>query len=216
LMDRSFPFGRAVDAHGWVIALPIGTPDDDGFLFWAAHERLDEDVDGPDVTYLRDVIAQLIARHAVDPARVYLLGHSNGGAMAQHMACKAADVIAGFVNVSGYNVAPARCAPSAAVSALHVHGTDDGQVPYDGRAGNPGVDDSAAWWAEQLGCDAAPTDAAEAVDLDLVPGPETWVRRWSGCADGRVAARWRMEGVRHQVPASQAFVDAVLNALEPQ
>lgn len=211
LMHRQFPFGEHVDDHGWIVVLPHGARDESGFPYWQAHERVD-DV-GEDVPYLLDLADQVAARYPTDLDHFYVAGHSNGGAMAQSLACYAADRIRGFINISGVNITPERCAPSRPVTALHISGTLDDSVRYEGSATNPGVDASATWWAETvLGCVEA-TDA-EPADLTLqAPDAETAIRRWSGCAPGTHAERWRMDGVRHAIIVQPAFLDAAHAAL---
>lgn len=213
LMDRNFPFSRKVEEAGVVVVLPVGKPDENGFLFWEAHNRLDPEDVGVDVEYLRGVVAEVVARHRGDADRVYVLGHSNGGAMAVHLACHAADLIRGFVNVAGFNPPVDACAPARPVTALFVHGTDDDMVPYAGRDPLPGADEAAAHWADRFGC-GEPTEAPEPVDFDnLEAGAETHRRQWAGCAGGVRVERWRMEGSGHIIGANDAFLDAMLAAL---
>ena len=111
---------------------------------------------------------------------------------------------------------PERCAPTRPVSALHAHGADDGEVPDDGRDPYPGVEASATGCAIEVLGRGGVVDLPAPVDVNRLPGVEASVRRWSGCAAGGGAERWRMAGVRHQMPASQAFVTAVLTALDPR
>ena len=210
LIDRNFPFSARVDADGIILAIPIGVPNDDGFLRWEADLDIEGDAVSRDVPYLLDAIDAVVARHGANPDRVFVMGHSNGGAMAVHLACKAADRIAGFINVSGVNPYPAQCDPVRPTTALFIHGTADDQVAYDGRDDRPGADDGAAWWAERAGC-VDPVDA-EPVDLEVAPGAETTVRSWT-CAGDVTVQRWRMEGTGHLLVPNPAFLDEVLRAL---
>lgn len=208
LMRRQFPFDRRIDAHGWVVVYPHGGRDADGFPFWQAHERVpDEGADVPYLLALADEVAEL---HPIDPQRFFVLGHSNGGAMAHSLACHAPDRLAGFANISGYNVAAERCAAAAPMVALHICGADD--PVYAGPAGYPGVEASAAWWAETvLGCTAA-EEAPPADFTTVAPGAETAIRRWIGCPTGTTAERWRLDGIGHVIVANDSFLDAVHRA----
>ena len=55
-----------------------------------------------DVGYLTGLIDEIIAAGwPVDPKRIYLFGHSNGGYMAHRMACDRADRIAAIICLAG-------------------------------------------------------------------------------------------------------------------
>lgn len=211
LIDRNFPFSRRVDDDGVLLVIPVGTPNEDGFLRWAADFHVGDGEPGPDVPYLLDVVTGAVARHRGDPSRVFVMGHSNGGAMAVHLACHAALRVAGFINVSGFNPAADACAPARPVSAYFIHGTDDSQVPYAGRDERLGADDAADWWAARAGC-SDPVDDAPA-DLEVTAaGDETTIRRWT-CPDGLRVERWRLGGTDHILVPNPAFLDAVLTSI---
>jgi pimeloyl-ACP methyl ester carboxylesterase len=80
-----------------------GQQDRRGHRFWSATDACCN-LDGlavDDVAYLRAVIRDVSARHAVDPRRVFIVGHSNGGFMAHRMACEASDLVAAVVSLAG-------------------------------------------------------------------------------------------------------------------
>lgn len=94
----------------------------------------------PDVAFLDQVLDDVSRRTSVDPARVYVVGYSNGGMMAYRYACQRSNRVAGVGVVSGSmsadgdyaNAGEERCRPSRPVSVLAVHGGRDATVPYDG------------------------------------------------------------------------------------
>ncbi len=63
LIDRNFPLSGRVDGDGVLLVIPVGTPNEDGFLRWAADFHVDDGDPGPDVPYLLDVITNSVARH---------------------------------------------------------------------------------------------------------------------------------------------------------
>lgn len=85
----------------------------------------DQHVD--DVAYVAAVIAAAEALTPVDPARVYLIGGSNGGMMALKAGCNLPQVTA-VVVVAGALLVPC---PNG-VDTLHIHGTSDTTVPLAG------------------------------------------------------------------------------------
>ncbi|CAN5164751.1 hypothetical protein BH11ACT2_BH11ACT2_04500 [soil metagenome] len=139
-----------------------------------------------DIAYLNSVIDTLIAKHHVDPRRVYIGGFSNGGMMSYRAACAIGDRLAGVAVVSGaLNLE--ECAAPKALPLLIIHGLDDPTVPYDGGPPNPitagklgtwqnaSVAESAGFWSTRDGCTAHKTTTETAILTDDV---------YSGCDAG--------------------------------
>jgi polyhydroxybutyrate depolymerase len=87
-----------------------------------------------DVGFLSALVADLGARGLIDPARVFVMGVSNGGMMTYRMVCERADLFAGAVAVVANlpkAMAP-QCHPSRPVPLLVLNGTADPLMPYDG------------------------------------------------------------------------------------
>lgn len=69
----------------------------------------------------------------VDPDRIYVFGHSNGGFMAYWLACELSDEVTAIAVLAGSDYpTDADCQPSRPVSVLHLHGDDDELVFYEG------------------------------------------------------------------------------------
>jgi polyhydroxybutyrate depolymerase len=82
-----------------------------------------------DVTFARDVVADIAAQWCVDPARVHIDGWSNGAVMSQRVACDAADVFAsassyagGTPTLSGFGTP---CRPTRPISVMLLAGQWD-------------------------------------------------------------------------------------------
>jgi polyhydroxybutyrate depolymerase len=231
--DAYFNLGPAADARGFVYAYPDGTMDSQGNRFWNATDACcDFDRTGvDDAAYLTSVIADIRARLAIDPKRIDLIGHSNGGFMAYRMACDHANVVAAIVSLAGATFAnSADCAPSAPVSVVEIHGTADETVHYEG--GNlsdvgapasavspyPGAEATAEAWATYDGCGgtSARLPAKVDVDADLASGTdpaETSVAEWSGCRSGATVQLWTIPGGGHAPSISRSFADTALGFL---
>lgn len=213
-----FPFGRTADANGWIVVYPRGLPDENGFLHWDDYGRV-ADGPGDDVPYILSVIDQVAARHAGDVERVLVIGHSNGGAMAQHLACQVPDRLQAFVNLSGVNIEAERCTPAHRITGVWAHGTEDDAVLYDGRGDEPGVEAASAAWAMSAGCDDADDLPETIVGYTLTPpNAPTAIRRWPACdADARGrnvrVERWRIDGAPHVLLTTDAFSAAVRGLL---
>ena len=89
-----------------------------------------------DVGFLLAIVDKLVADGLVDKNRIYVAGISNGGMMAQRLACEQADRIAGIATVAGGLPEPlqATCKPARALPVLVIQGTEDPIVPWSGGA----------------------------------------------------------------------------------
>ncbi|MGQ0716619.1 MAG: alpha/beta hydrolase family esterase [Pseudonocardiales bacterium] len=107
------------DAHGFIVAYPASAA--------TRPTAWDATKGGPDVQFLRDVVADISATWCVNPKRVHATGHSSGAIMAERLACDAPDV---FASVSAYAGASpvlfgGPCTPSRPVPVGIFQGTLD-------------------------------------------------------------------------------------------
>jgi polyhydroxybutyrate depolymerase len=199
-------------SRGLYVLLPDGTMSDSGKRFWDSEGACCNFSSTPvdDVAYLSGLIDEALAERPIDPDRVYLFGHSNGGFMSYRMACDAADRIAAVAVLAGSDAPEADdCAPSEPVSVLHLHGTDDRVIEYAGGTITttfPGALETIDRWVERDGCDE---DGVErpALDLDTgIAGDETTVVVHEGCADGALVQLDTLQGGGHVPSLSREAV----------
>jgi polyhydroxybutyrate depolymerase len=212
--DRWTGFRAMADESGFVLALPSAVAEiwNDGR--YPAREGID------DVGYLLAVIDDIGARLPVDPRRVFVVGMSNGAAMAGRLACEASDRIAAVAQVAGtigLGLVDA-CRRGRPVPILQIHGASDSTAPYAGgnRRGiltrlmmirNPagpaiGVDAWARLWVERNG----------AVDGPLVTTlpPDTTIRAWHGPSPASDVVFYRVDGGGHAWPGCRIWYPDVL------
>ena len=226
------PLHERVNSDGFALLLPNGALNAEGNRFW---NPTDECCDGgksgeDDVAYLTELVAS--AREVKDFGSVYFFGYSNGGFMSHHMACKGLPRLRAVASLAGTSyVEDSSCDGAPPVSVLHIHGTADSVILYDGDATEPdpksggdtafyaGAQDMVTRWSRRAGCEW-PEDLRPYATLDLdqyVPGSETQAFRLeSGCAEGVTIELWMGEGSSHAPDYSDAFVNALLDWLLSQ
>ena len=227
-----FPLHERVNADGFALLLPNGTLDGEGNPFWNPTDRC---CDGgktgeDDVAYLSELVAR--AKKIKDFGPVYFFGYSNGGFMSHHIACKGLPGLRAVASLAGTSyVVDSSCDGAPPVSVLHIHGTADGVILYEGdetgrdtkgdgeRAFYAGAQDIVTRWSRRAGCDR-PEEPRPYATLDLdqnVPGSETQAFRLeSGCAEGINIELWMGTGSSHSPAYGDAFVDALVDWLLSQ
>ena len=116
-------FDALADRDGVLVAYPSGIKRSFNAGLCCG-EAVVQEVD--DVAFLEDVVADLRRRGA---GRISVVGFSNGGMMAYRFACARPGLVDTVGVLSGTLEVP-RCA--GPVRALHLHGTRDTAVPFEG------------------------------------------------------------------------------------
>ena len=205
-VESYFDFAAQVDGKNFLYCAPEGTTDAFGSAFWngtdACCDFLNTNVD--DSGYLRQLIELIQAQYAVDELSIHFTGISNGGFMSYRMACEHADIVASVAPLAGTTfLDDADCNPSEPVHILHVHGTSDSTISYDGGcivfSCYPGAEESVSAWIDYNGCDSIATDGGPAFNLDWsVGGNETTSTIYQqNCGDGITVELWKMTGSEH-------------------
>lgn len=222
--ERYGLLGKA-DRAGFILVVPNGYSRLPGgrFATWNAGaccgDARDRQVD--DVGFLRAVVAAVKAQVAVDAARVFAIGMSNGGMMSHRLACEAPDLFRAVASVAGTDASLA-CQPSQPVSVLHIHARDDSHVLFNGGAGPGAFRDTSkvmdfvsvpvtvSRWVQRNQCPSAPKRTAAR--------PGAYCDTYAGCAGGvRVQLCVTEDGghswpgapsVRRGKPAASAALDA--------
>jgi len=134
-----------------------------------------------DTSYLATLVDEIGRRPDVDPSRMFVAGFSNGGMMAYRFAC-VSDRIAGMASVSGTPVID--CPPKRPLPVLHIHGTADDTVPYEGGSGLVAAIMGVQFAPIETAMDRIATDdGCTAAPSQRTAGELTY-RDWSGCGGG--------------------------------
>jgi polyhydroxybutyrate depolymerase len=199
--------GDLVDSHGFLVMGPDGLVNEEGNHYWnatnACCDFYDSGVD--DAGYIRGLIDEVSAEYSVDPKRIFLWGHSNGGFMSYRMACDYSETIAGIVSLAGAtHFDPSDCGATEPVNILQIHGELDSTVPFagveqfEGGEPVPGVEATLAQWVALNGCSDTRTVLSDRLDLDrAVEGDDTRMDTQDGCSAGGSVDLWVIEGGEH-------------------
>ncbi len=155
-----------------------------------------------DVGFLSALIDTLHHQYSIDLSRVYSTGFSNGGFMSYRLACELGDHIAAIASVSGTMTDGAfgTCVPSRNIPVMHIHGTSDLVVAYNGGFGNKSVDEVLGLWKGFNNC---PSDAVIVNLPDLVQeGSTVQTYTWSPCADSTEVMLYKVINGGHTWPGS--------------
>jgi polyhydroxybutyrate depolymerase len=195
-------FDELAESNGFIVVYPDGIPalpDRPGLQTWnggyCCGPAARDDVD--DVGYIRLLIDLLADRLPIDPARVFAVGHSNGGILAYRLACELSDRIAA-IGVQAGSLGVDECRPAQQVSVLHLHGLADTNHPIDGGTGTgvSGVEfrsgrEAVRILAASNGCGNEPL-------VEGVPSnPDIEVTTWSNCGSGATVRLMTVVGASH-------------------
>lgn len=164
-------FTELVERERLIVAYPDGSGRNrlNRLLTWNAGHccafAMQNQVD--DVAFVAALIDRIAATHAVDQARVYVTGMSNGAMMSHRLGRELSARIAAIAPVVGavFGDEPVAASP---VSAIMINGLEDESVPadggppgglaknqWDGTPARPNVDQG-HFWARSNGCSATP------------------------------------------------------------
>lgn len=197
-------FQRFVDELGFLLVAPTGTTNPVGQTYWDATPACCEfygQFPG-DAEYLRRVFDEIAARWRVSHAVIF--GHSNGGFMANRMACEHGDVVRSIASLAGASFNRiSNCRATHPVRSLQVHGDRDAVVLYEGGVvpgggPYPGAFESVEQRALLHGCSGASVRSSR-LDLSAqVPGAETRVLQFvEDCPPGGETELWTLRDEDH-------------------
>ena len=160
-MERFTGLSAKSDQAGFVVVYPNGTGPGQILLTWNSGA-----FPGPltkrkvdDVGFLCKVLDDVANIVNVDNKRVFCTGLSNGGMMAYRLAAEQSERIAAVAAVAGTMVCD-ECKPKRPVPILHMHGTKDSLVPFEGTEKKlvkmRSVDETIQAWVKIDGCKAEP------------------------------------------------------------
>ncbi len=154
-----------------------------------------------DVGFISKIIDTLYQLYNINLTRVYACGMSNGGFQSYRLACDLENRIAAIASVTGNisELTALNCVLSRKVPVLHIHGTEDPLVPYDGETGIKSVEETISFWLTKNQCSAA-NDTVHYPDID--PNDSSTVERirYATCGSGTEVMFYKITGGGHTWP----------------
>lgn len=186
------------DRQGFMVVYPQGRGNPPTWDTWQ---------DSNDVHFINNLINRLETICSIDPKRIYAVGHSRGGSMANRLACDLAKRIAAIAPLSGNYQDDRNCSPSQPVAVLSEHGKLDSVIYYNGIPPNgappssyyligPPIPQWAAGWAKRNGC------KAEA--FSITQNPTVNVLHWGNCRAGADVILYTIVDGDHGYPTPSA------------
>jgi polyhydroxybutyrate depolymerase len=180
--------------YGFVFASPNGLKNSEGKTYWNASNFCcdfeEKNID--DVAYIKSIIEEISNSSAIgriDTSRIYLIGYSNGAFLASKIACSSEVKVAGVVSISGTSdlrdengeliaASEFNCGHNRPIPTLHIHGTLDKTISYDGKdngnTGHVGALDHIKRWSIQNGCTGKLTKSSTPLNAsNFLKGKET-------------------------------------------
>lgn len=216
-MARLTAFNPRADKHGFIVLYPQGIENQWNYLHGlsASHQQPND----PD--FLLKLVDAVTDRYSIDTRRIYVTGISNGGFMAQRLACDAPDRFAAFASVAagGYAVMPNACNNGGPVNMLYMHGTADTKVPWRGlgiqdESGKRqlvamSISNSVKFWSARNRC-SPDVDSRELPPQGDSPGTSVRILAASECAGGSEVILFAILGGGHNWPGVPDFIPAAI------
>ncbi|OUW77513.1 MAG: hypothetical protein CBD68_00950, partial [Flavobacteriaceae bacterium TMED208] len=133
------------EAETFILIYPQGSSLD-GLPHWnACPLGGDNKSDADDFGFIEAIINEISSQYNLDMERIYAAGYSNGGMMAYGLANYKSDLVAAVASVSGVML---ECTGSTShpMPVLHLHGTSDGVLPYNGSGYWSSVQNTLDYW----------------------------------------------------------------------
>ena len=133
------------ESETFILIYPQGL-DLDGEPHWnACPNGGDNKSDVDDFGFSETLIEEVSSNYNIDLERIYAVGYSNGGMMAYGLANHKSELIAAVASVSG---AMLDCTgpTSHPMPVIHMHGTDDFDLPYNGNNYYNSVQNTIDYW----------------------------------------------------------------------
>jgi polyhydroxybutyrate depolymerase len=199
-------FRPIADTAKFIVVHPNGTVDPiGGQTFWN-FGIVGATVD--DYGFLEAMIDAISEEYSINQNRIYSVGMSNGGFMSYGLACQsnrfaAVGSVTGSMSLPMYN----SCSPARPTPVIHIHGTVDATVPYNGSASAKAAEDVVAYWVTNNNCNQTP-QTTNIPNSNLTDGATAERLLYSGGTNGHTVEFFKVINGGHTWPGSNIPLQA--------
>lgn len=157
---------QTAEANNFIVVYPNGINEqwNDGRTFTKSKTN-----NADDVGFIKELVSTISDGMNINKGKVYAVGMSNGGMMAQRLACDATSTFAAVGDIAGAMPTDLKniCHPSGKIPVIIMHGTSDPIVPFNGGDLNSGRGsvlstlDAVHYWAGINGASLSSTGTVE-------------------------------------------------------
>jgi polyhydroxybutyrate depolymerase len=223
-------FRLKVTSRGFILLIPEGTFMPEGTIgggvdfskkqFWNATDFCCDfaQTKVDDVGYLTALLKTVKSDFAINPKKVFIIGHSNGGFMANRLACEIGAEFRAYASLAGGSFKDVLdCHKPIPRSFLQIHAVNDHVVKYHKNTQYAGGLDSVDQWLKRNDCTENSVQKADRDYLLLVPGNDIEEQIWQDCSVAPEVRLWTIreyigKGHSPHIPIFKpSFLDAVLD-----
>lgn len=158
-----------------------------------------------DVEFMRNLIADVKAKYAVQAGKVYGTGFSNGAMLLHRVACEAPDIFNAIAPVSG-GIMVKDCPAKSGLPVMMVQGKADNRILWDGgvfdETYRPSMKEIVASLAKRNQCSSSEEVVQRRGVVDC--------RKLKSCGGGRDVVWCGLEGVGHQWAGGKTVLPRLL------
>ncbi|PJZ46564.1 alpha/beta hydrolase family esterase [Leptospira brenneri] len=167
-----------------------------------------------DITFIELLVKRLIAEGSVNPKEIFLVGHSNGGFMAQRLAVEKPELWKGVLSVAAqvsvFTLKRKLTLKSNPVSVGIMAGTEDPIVPFSGGYVRDGgeilsVEDSILRWKEWNSCKEPANQKTENYKEESTELKIDFIR-YESCAENTKVGLIQLNGLGHSWPGETPMI----------
>lgn len=163
-----------------------------------------------DNRFLSELIDTISAHYNIDPNAVFSCGMSNGGIMSYQLACVLSDKIAAVASVTGTmsQNSYANCVPNRKVPVMHIHGTSDPIVSYNGGGITGtlvGVEETVSFWRDTNDCTNI-SDTTNVPNSNTSDNTTAQLIRYQSCANSSEVYFYKIANGGHRWPGGDASI----------
>ncbi len=159
-----------------------------------------------DIGFLSALIDTVSKKYKIDSLRIYSTGLSMGGVMTGRLGCELSNRIAAIASVAGPMIQPffPEYVITPSIPVLHIHGTSDSTILYDGGNTWPSVDTVIQYFVNKNNCLSVP-DTFSFPDINTSDGCTVTKYHFGVCADSTEVVFYKVFNGGHTWPGG--FID---------